>query len=88
MVMYTAAILFAGVGVALVALDLRWRYVLAVFFVLYGFIFATAYKYGHRLAYIEKLKNDETGAMEAIAGPTDSGEPAGDKVAPAPRTEG
>lgn len=66
MVMYCAAIVFATTGVALVALNLRWRYVLAVFFVLYGFIFATAYKYGHRLAYIEKLKNDETGEMEAI----------------------
>lgn len=66
MVMYATAIIFAGVGVSLVALDLRWRYVLAVFFVIYGFIFATAYKYGHRLAYIEKLKNDETGEMDAI----------------------
>lgn len=47
-VMYGVATLFAALGVALIALEFRWRYILAVAMVLYGFIFVTAYKIGLR----------------------------------------
>ncbi len=47
-VLYTAAVGMAALGCTLVALELRWRYVLAVFVVLFGFVLATGYKYGQR----------------------------------------
>jgi UDP-GlcNAc:undecaprenyl-phosphate GlcNAc-1-phosphate transferase len=46
LLLYLLAGAFAVVGVSLVALDLRWRYMLAVFVVLYGFVTVSAYKYG------------------------------------------
>lgn len=46
--LYVVAIMFMLLGVMLIALDFRWRYVLAVAMVLYGFIFVTAYKFGLR----------------------------------------
>ena len=55
-VMYSLAILFAAIGVTLVAMELRWRYVLAVFFVLFAFIIVFAYKYGHHMALQDKHK--------------------------------
>ncbi|MEM1028500.1 MAG: MraY family glycosyltransferase [Planctomycetota bacterium] len=45
-VMYFAAIIFATIGVSMIGLDLQWRYSLAMFFVIYGFIMVTAFKYG------------------------------------------
>ena len=51
-VVYGFAAFFAALGYTMVALELRWRYVLAVFFVLYGFIVVTAYKYGRQQALL------------------------------------
>ncbi len=45
-VMYLAAIVFGVIGVSMIGLDLQWRYSLAIFFVIYGFIMVTAFKYG------------------------------------------
>lgn len=58
-VMYSAAAMFAALGIAMVALEFRWRYILAVFVVLYGFIMVTAYKYGQRCAILEAQRKLE-----------------------------
>lgn len=55
-VMYLIALVFAVLGCTMVMLELRWRYVLAVFAVLYGFIMVTSYKVGHRQIVLEKLR--------------------------------
>jgi len=58
LVMYTMGILFAALGVAMIALDLRWRNVLVVFVVLYGFIMVTAFKVGQQQLIREKLAEE------------------------------
>lgn len=60
--MYGAAIVFGALGVAMVALELQWRYSLAIFTVLYGFIMVIAFKYG---AYCLELDRKQL----ATAGP-------------------
>lgn len=45
-VMYGAAVVFAALGVSMVALELQWRYSLTIFFVIYGLIMVTAFRYG------------------------------------------
>ncbi len=62
LILYTAAIFFAVLGVALVALDLRWRYMLAVFFPLYAFIMVIAYQYGQQLNLRDKLDRQKAEA--------------------------
>ncbi len=51
LIMYAAGVVFAALGVSMVWLGWQWRYVLAVFFVLYGFIMVSAFKYG-QLQYV------------------------------------
>jgi len=53
--MYGLATIFAALGCSMVLLGFRWRYVLAVFCVLFGFIIVTAYKYGHRQVVMDKF---------------------------------
>lgn len=80
-VIYLAATVFAVLGYSMVAMELRWRYVLAVFFVVYGFIFVTAYKYGRQYAILHPAdgpKPDEVVLPEAI-----NGEDTNDHDAPA-----
>jgi UDP-GlcNAc:undecaprenyl-phosphate/decaprenyl-phosphate GlcNAc-1-phosphate transferase len=70
-VIYLAAGLFAALGYSMVAMELRWRYVLAVFFIIYGFIVVTAYKYGRQYALLhpaDGAKTDEQVLPEAING--------------------
>lgn len=67
LVMYSAAIAFAALGVMMVALEWRWRYILAVFVVLYGFIMVTAFKYGQRCAILEAQKKLEAQQAAAAA---------------------
>ncbi len=77
-VFYLAAAAFAFLGYTMVALELRWRYVLAVFFVLYGFIVVTAYKYGRQYARTHPAdgpKPDEKVLPEAISGEDDAEDP-------------
>jgi len=54
-VMYGLALIFATLGVSMIALDLRWRNVLVVFVVLYGFIMVTAFKAGQQQLIRDKL---------------------------------
>ncbi len=56
--MYLAAASFAAIGCAMVAVELRWRYALAAFIVLYSFIMVMAYKYGEHQWLLEKMKAD------------------------------
>lgn len=68
-VIYLFAGMFAALGYTMVAMELRWRYVLAVFFVLYGFIVVTAYKYGRQYALLHPVDKpivDEVVLPEAI----------------------
>ena len=58
-VMYFAAIVFAAIGVAMIGLDLQWRYSLAMFFVIYGFIMVTAFKYGAYCIAQDRLMKDQ-----------------------------
>ncbi|MBB6429303.1 glycosyltransferase family 4 protein [Algisphaera agarilytica] len=59
-VMYGAAIVFAVIGVAMIGLDLQWRYTLAIFFVIYGFIMVTAFKYGAYCIAQDKLLQSQS----------------------------
>jgi len=69
-VIYLFAGMFALLGYTMVAMELRWRYVLAVFFVLYGFIVVSAYKKGRQYALLHPeggpKQPDETPLPEAI----------------------
>lgn len=70
-VIYLFAAMFAALGCTMVAMELRWRYVLAVFFVIYGFIFVTAYKYARQYAILHPAdgpKPQEQVLPEAING--------------------
>lgn len=95
-VIYLAATMFAVLGYTMVAMELRWRYVLAVFFVIYGFIVVTAYKYGRQYAILHppgspkaegpdlpEAINDEDEARRADAEalPTHDAAPRGDASA-------
>lgn len=68
--MYIVAILFAALGISMVALEWRWRYVLAVFFVLYGFIMVTAYKYGQQQAILDAQRKLEESRQAAAPATT------------------
>jgi len=50
------AVLFAVLGCGMVAMELRWRYILAVFVVLYGTIMVIAYKYGQQQYLLEQQR--------------------------------
>jgi len=53
--MYGLACVFAVLGCSMVLLGFRWRYVLAVFCVMFSFIIVTAYKFGHRQVVMDQL---------------------------------
>lgn len=63
--MYLQAIAFAAIGCALVFM--RWRFVMAVFFPLFGFIVVTAYKLGQR--QVANLTPDPDEAAEPLPAP-------------------
>lgn len=76
--LYAAAITLAALGCTLVALELRWRYVLGVFVVLFGFVLASGYKYGQHLrlhtAAAGEGDAEGPGETERSAGPAETGE--------------
>ncbi len=74
LVMYLMAITFAVLGVSMIALDLRWRNVMVVFVVLYGFIMVTAFKVGQQQLIREKLA--EQGLLTPAPAPRESTAPA------------
>ena len=55
LVMYGLAVIFAALGYALVFVS--WRYVLAVFLAVFGFIAVGAYKSGRRQAFLERNRD-------------------------------
>ena len=57
--MYAMAILFAAVGVAVVAFEVPLQYALALCVVMYGFIMVTAFKYGAYCIELERLQQLE-----------------------------
>ena len=57
LVMYALAGVFTVLGCSLVFL--RWRYVLVVFFTVFGFILVGAYKSGRRQAILDQMQNEE-----------------------------
>lgn len=72
LLMYAASATFAALGITMVAMEWRWRYVLAVFCVMYGFIIVTAYKYGQHQLILEaraKAAADAAGAALTAAPP-------------------
>jgi len=52
--LYGLSMMFALLGVSMVFL--RWRYVMAAFMVVFGFVIVTAYKAGQRHAHAQQLK--------------------------------
>jgi UDP-GlcNAc:undecaprenyl-phosphate GlcNAc-1-phosphate transferase len=65
--LYGVAILFAVIGCSMVAMQLRWRYLMAVFVVLFGFIVVTAFKYGQRQALLQNAADASAAAPHATA---------------------
>ena len=61
-VMYAAAVVFGLIGVGMIYLKLDFRYSLAIFTVLYGFIMVLAFKYG---AYCLEMDRQQREAAEA-----------------------
>lgn len=68
-VMYFAAIVFGLIGVSMIGLDLQWRYSLAIFFVIYGFIMVTAFKYGAYCIAMDRQQQHEAQADIPDAAP-------------------
>ena len=60
LIMYAAALVFGSIGVAMVGFELQWRYSLAIFCVIYGFIMVTAFKYGARCLALDQLRAQTT----------------------------
>jgi UDP-GlcNAc:undecaprenyl-phosphate GlcNAc-1-phosphate transferase len=81
LVLYGLAILFAVLGCSLIALELRWRYVLALFVILYSFVLVTAYKYGHRKVLLDQMAAEAAGDGDDEA---DSPQPASEHERPGP----
>ena len=63
--LYLIAAFFAVLGCSLAFL--QWRFVIAFFVVLFGFIVVTAYKAGHRQALAAKLAEPAPGGGAAVA---------------------
>lgn len=74
-VMYGLALMFAVLGVSMIALDLRWRNVLLVFVVLYGFIMVTAFKVGQQQLIREQLAEAEALQQARLSNGGAHGEP-------------
>lgn len=73
--LYFVAVIFATIGVCMIAFDLRWRYSLAIFFVIYGFIMVTAFKYGAYCLAMDRLRQQEQADPIPSAAPINQAEP-------------
>jgi UDP-GlcNAc:undecaprenyl-phosphate GlcNAc-1-phosphate transferase len=67
--LYALALVFATLGCALIAFDLRWRYVLWVFASMFIAILLIAYRAGHHYAAQEKAAQAAEAASPAAAPP-------------------
>ncbi|MFA9476762.1 glycosyltransferase family 4 protein [Phycisphaerales bacterium AB-hyl4] len=63
--LYAFSGFFAVTGASLVWAEVRWRYILAVFVVLYGFIIVTAYKYGQLQQLQQEQRAQQADADDA-----------------------
>jgi UDP-GlcNAc:undecaprenyl-phosphate GlcNAc-1-phosphate transferase len=75
LLMYAAALLFGALGVGIIALELQWRYSLAIFCVIYGFIMVTAFKYGAHCLALDRRAQAPQGPPIAPDAPIDRGTP-------------
>ncbi len=66
MVMYAAGLVFAVLGVSMVAMEWSWRYILVVFFLLYGTIMAISFKYGAYQLALERRQREDAEAEERL----------------------
>ncbi|WP_432799124.1 glycosyltransferase family 4 protein [Poriferisphaera sp. WC338] len=57
--MYCIAIMFAVIGCGMVYLEWSLRFMLIVACVIYAFILVGSYKYGHKLALLDKIRKEE-----------------------------
>ena len=62
-VMYAAGVVFAVLGVGMIALEWSWRYILVVFVVIYGSIMAAAFRYGAYQLELERRAAEEAAAL-------------------------
>lgn len=86
--LYGIAALFAAIGCTMVWLQFQWRYMLAVFFVMFGFVVVTAYKIGHRMLLLEQ--SQEAAASQSIllaGGPSASPRQAAATSTPSPPSD-
>ncbi|MEM8784192.1 MAG: MraY family glycosyltransferase [Planctomycetota bacterium] len=67
LVMYGAGVVFATLGVTMVALDWAWRYILVVFVLLYGTIMALSFKYGAYQLALEKRQREQLAEQARLA---------------------
>ena len=67
MVMYAAGLMFATLGVGVIVMEWRWRYILVVFFLIYGTIMAVSFKYGSYQLELDRRKQQEADEAERIA---------------------
>ncbi|MEM6333514.1 MAG: MraY family glycosyltransferase [Planctomycetota bacterium] len=88
-ILYLAAIAFAVIGVVLVATDMQWRYIMAIFAVIYAFILVSVYKVARALAAREDPAAAKIAARAAAAqqipaddDPTPPGEEEDEPAAP------
>ncbi len=77
MVMYAAGVIFAALGVSMVALDWAWRYILVVFVLLYGTIMALSFKYGAYQLALERRQRDLLAEEARLASDAPINQPAG-----------
>ncbi len=84
LVMYAAGVVFAVMGVSMVALDWSWRYILVVFCLLYGTIMAISFKYGaYQIELERRLQQDrDEQARLGTDAPIDQSAPADASLAP------
>jgi UDP-GlcNAc:undecaprenyl-phosphate GlcNAc-1-phosphate transferase len=74
--MYLAGLSFAAMGVVMVAIDLPWLYIMAIFCVIYGFILVTVFKVARNLAARDRGEVAlPTPVAERIAGERADGQP-------------
>lgn len=77
--LYGVSIGFAALGCAMVAFELRWRYVLAVVVVMYGFIIVTAFKTArNQVLLCQQSKADALSEAEDATAHAESAAPAVD----------
>ncbi|QQE13011.1 undecaprenyl/decaprenyl-phosphate alpha-N-acetylglucosaminyl 1-phosphate transferase [Planctomycetota bacterium] len=63
--MYAIATMFAVIGCGMVYLQFAWTYMLVVATLIYTYILVMSYKYGHKLALLDKMRKEQEAAEQA-----------------------